>query len=85
MCSTHSGDYCKAEIANLEKNLKDDGKILLYYGDGKCPYPSSFPPEVDTFADINEIGVHEYQQHIDVIRQAIQLGRINIMNEIGCM
>ena len=29
MWATHSGDYCKAETANLEKTLTADGKNLL--------------------------------------------------------
>ena len=37
---THSRDYCKAEIENLEKTLAADGKSLLQYGDVRNPYPS---------------------------------------------
>jgi len=44
--ATHSGDYCKAAITNLEKTLTADGKSLSQYGDGKCPYLSSFHPEI---------------------------------------
>ena len=59
MWETHSGDYWKASIANLEKIMTDDGKSLLQYGDGRRPYPSNFHPEIDTSAEIDENGVHE--------------------------
>ena len=57
--ATHRGDYCEAVIANMENTLTDDGKILSHYGDGMRPYPSSFHPEIDTSAEIDENGVHE--------------------------
>jgi len=85
MWATHSGDYCKAAIANLEKTLPADGKSLSQYGDGKRPYPSSFHPEIDTSAELDENGVHEYQQHIGVLRWANELGRIDIMTEVSCL
>ena len=83
MWATHNGDYCKAEIANLEKTLTDDRKSLSQYEDGRCPYPSSFYPDIDTSSKIDDNGFHEYQQHIRVLRWAIELGRINIMTEVN--
>ena len=68
MWATHSRDCCKAEIANLEKTLTADGKSLSQYRDGMRPYPSSFRPCIDTSADMNENGVHDYQHHIGVLR-----------------
>ena len=44
MWVTHSGDYCKSEIANLEKTLAADGKRIPQYRDGRSPYPSTFHP-----------------------------------------
>ena len=62
-----------------------DWKILSQYMDGKRPYMSSFQPEIYTSAELNENGVHQYQQHIDVLRWAIELGGIYIMTEVGCL
>ena len=53
MWGTHRGDYFKSEIANLEKTLTDDRKILLQYGDVRRPYLSSFHPEIDTSSDLD--------------------------------
>ena len=50
---THSGYYCKSEIANLDKTLTADGKILSQYRDGRRPYLSIFHPEIDTSAEID--------------------------------
>ena len=50
MLSTHSADYCKADIANLDKNLNEDGKRLSQYDYGRRPYLPSFHPEIDTSA-----------------------------------
>ena len=59
MWDTHSGDYSKAAIANLEKTLTAYERILSQYGYGRRPYLSSFHPQIDTSADINENGAHE--------------------------
>ena len=53
MCAIHSGDYFKSEIANMEKTLTADGKILFHYGDGRRPYLYSFHPDIDTSTEIN--------------------------------
>ena len=42
--ATHSGDYCKAEIANIEKTLTDNGKSLFQDGYGMHPYLPSVHP-----------------------------------------
>ena len=41
---THSEDYYKAAIENLDKTLKADGKSLSQYGNGRRPYLSSLHP-----------------------------------------
>ena len=67
--ATHNIYYCNSEIANLEKTLTDDGKILSQYGDVRRPYPPSFDPYIDTSDELNENGVHEYQQKIGVLHR----------------
>ena len=37
MCATHITDYCKVDIANMEKNLNADGRNLSQYVNGRCP------------------------------------------------
>ena len=37
MCAMHIADYCKVDIANLEKNLNADGRHLSQYVNGRCP------------------------------------------------
>ena len=48
-----------------------------------------FHPEIDTSADLGVNGVHDYQQHIGVLRWVIELGRIDsridIMNDVSCL
>ena len=67
MWATHSRDYYKAANANLEKTLTADGKRLPQYWDGRRPYLSSFHPDIDTSAELDENGVHEYQQNIGML------------------
>ena len=67
MWATHSRDYCNLVITNMEKTLTYDGKSLLQYGGGSFSYPSSFHPDIDTSAKLDENGVHEYQYHIGVM------------------
>ena len=68
----------------MEKTLTADGKNLSQYGDGGILYLSSFYPQIDTSAELDDNGVHEYQQHICVLHWEIELGRINIMTEVSC-
>ena len=85
MWANHRRYYCKAEFENLENNLTDDGKILSQYGDGRHPYPSRFHPDIYTYSELDENGVHEYQQHIGVLRWSIELVIIDIMTEVSCL
>ena len=50
---THSVDYCKAVIANLEKTPTYVWKILSQYGDGMHQYPSILHPEIETSIEID--------------------------------
>ena len=65
----------------MEDTLTTDGKSLSQYRDGRHPYPLSLHPDIETSFELDENGVHEYQQHIGVLRWAIELGRIYIMTE----
>ena len=69
----------------MEKTLTDDGKSLSQYGDGRRPYPSSSQPNIETFAELDENGVHEYQHHICVLLWSIELVIIDIMTEVSCL
>ena len=37
MCEMHIVDYCKVDIANLEKNLNIYRRNLSQYGNVRCP------------------------------------------------
>ena len=67
----------------MEDTLTTDGKSLSQYRDGRHPYPLSLHPDIETSFELDENGVHEYQQHIGVLRWAIELGRIDIMTEVS--
>ena len=85
MWETHMKDHFKVAIVNLDKTITSDGKSLSQYEGGRCPYLQSFHTDIDTSTDIEENDVHEYQHHIGVLNQAIELGIINIITEVSCL
>ena len=85
MWVTHSRDYCKAEMTNLENTLMDNGKRLSQYRDGRRPYPSIFHQDIDTSTELDENGDHEYQNLMGMLRWSIKLGRIYIMTTVSCL
>ena len=85
MFAAHSVEYCKADISNLENNLNEDSKHLLQYSIVRHPYPPSFHPEIDTFTELDENGVHGFQQHICVLLWEIQFVRIDIMTKASTL
>eukprot|EP00557_Chaetoceros_sp_GSL56_P014199 CAMPEP_0176484462 /NCGR_PEP_ID=MMETSP0200_2-20121128/4466_1 /TAXON_ID=947934 /ORGANISM="Chaetoceros sp., Strain GSL56" /LENGTH=360 /DNA_ID=CAMNT_0017880935 /DNA_START=761 /DNA_END=1843 /DNA_ORIENTATION=- len=84
--SMSSEDYVRAAIDNVEKMLKADGlQPLKVYGDGKRPYSSSYRPEIDVSDELDDAGIHRYQELIGILRWAIELGRIDIITEVSCL
>ena len=84
--SMSSEDYVRAAIDNLEKMLKADGlQPLKVYGDGKRPYSLSYRPEIDVSDELDDAGIHRYQELIGILRWAIELGRIDIITEVSCL
>ncbi|GFH49008.1 pol protein [Chaetoceros tenuissimus] len=70
----------------IEQVQTDDGRIIwsancIERGDGKHPFPSSYRPELDTSPELEDIS--KYQQYIGVLRWACELGRIDILTELG--
>jgi len=41
--------------------------------------------QIDISTELDKNGVHEYQQHIGVLRWVIELSRIDIMTEVSCL
>lgn len=81
-----SHDYIASAIANVESMRKQDNEPpLKVYGDCKRPYPKEYRPEIDISEELDDQGIHRYQELIGILRWAIELGRIDIMTEVSCL
>jgi hypothetical protein len=81
-----SKDYITSAIANVESLRKMDGEPpLKVYGDCKRPYPKDYRPEIDVSEELDDHGVHRFQELIGILRWAVELGRVDIMTEVSCL
>lgn len=65
---------------------KLDSKTLLkVYGDCKQPYPKGYRPEIDVSDELDEKGIHIFQELIGILWWAVELGRVDIMTEVSCL
>ena len=58
MWETHSANYYKAAISNLDKNLNAYGNSLSQYDNGRNPYLPIVHPEVYTSDELDENSGH---------------------------
>ena len=66
----------------MDKTLNIEVKFLFQYSDVSLPWPPNFHLEIDTYVELYENGVHNFQQHIGVLLWEIELGRIDILTEV---
>ena len=74
-----SSKYCKAAITNVEERCALDGKRLPT----KCKTPmvTKYAPEMDVTAELKADGIQYFQELIGVLRQACEIGRVDILLE----
>ena len=74
---------CNAAVTNVETKLRDEGRRLP----SKCDTPmrSVYRPELDKSLELKADGVQYYQELIGVLRWAVDLGRVDIFNEVTKM
>ena len=67
----------------MEKKLAREGRRIPT----KCgaPLKSGYKPEIDITAELKAEGMQYYQELIDVLRWAIELGRVDILLEVSLM
>ena len=75
---TNAVQQVKEELDNLDLSLKQFGTSLR-------PYPSSYRPEVDVTQVLDEEKTNRFHQLIRILRWAIELGRVDILTEVGCL
>ena len=63
--------------------LEGDKSALKSFGDGNCPYTSSYRPELDVINEIYSDLTNRLQKKMGVLRWSIELGRTDIMTEVG--
>ena len=81
-----SKDYITSAISNVESLRKMDGEPpLKVYGDCKRPYPKDYRPEIDASDELDDQGIHWFQELIGILRWAVELGRVDIMTEVSCL
>jgi hypothetical protein len=70
----------------LRRYLNDGLQPLKVFGVGKCPYSSSYRPEIGVSYDLDDAGIHKYQEWItNTLQCAIKSGRIDIITEVSCL
>jgi hypothetical protein len=78
-----SDQYIAEAIRNVSNWLEGQGLQLK----SRAPsvMPASYQPEMDVSKLLNEEDTNHYQQHIGVLRWAVELGRIDICGEVSMM
>ena len=78
-CNLSLEKYVKVAVTNLEEDLDRNGKILP----SKCVIPLSrnYSPWREDFPELMADGVQKYQELIDQIRWAVEIGRLDILLE----
>ena len=75
-----SDQYCKDAVANVEEKLdKANTRFPTKCG---APLTSGYKPGLDTSADLKKDGLQTYQELIEVLRWAVEIGRIDILLEM---
>ena len=86
--SMTSREYVTNVIQNSEDTLDCDGAQRLKIFEkkaGERPFPSNYRPELDVSPVSDDALISQYLQLIEVLRWAIELGRIDIMTEVSVL
>jgi hypothetical protein len=85
VCATSQCDYVKNAIKTVKGFLADDGEGYILKNKAKNPFPMNFQPQLDVS---NKLGLNLfscYLQLIGIARWAIELGCIDIHNEVSLL
>ena len=81
-----STQYMKNEINIVERPLKDgDRQLIKVYSSVKQPLPNGYQTELRQSDELIPELVSSYLQLIDILRWAVDLGRIKILTEVVVM
>lgn len=76
-------DYVKAAISNVEEQLKS--RRFKLPTRAITPMTQNYQPELDSLPELNSDNVTTYQEHIGVLRWAVELGRVDILTELSML
>jgi hypothetical protein len=79
-----SDTYIKSAIANIEDFLKKRKEKPLKTKTS-CVLPSGWKPEVDVTDLLSDEDASFYQSQIEVLRWAVELGRIDLATEVSML
>ena len=80
-----SEKFVKNAVQTVEQLLKDDGDGYHLKTTAYVPFPTSYKPELDFSAELNETLTSRYRQLIGILRWAIELGRLDIYLETALL
>ena len=78
-----SGQYVMEAVRNAETWMNNRNKKLKTRAPTVMPF--TYKPELDTTRLLDDEDTNSYQQHIGVLRWAVELGRIDICTEVSMM
>jgi hypothetical protein len=79
-----SRDYVKAAIRNVEEAIKTKGRRLPTTN-VETPMNNNYTPELDVTEELVHDGVTFYQELIDVLQWATEIGRVDILLEVALL
>ena len=83
-----SKQYVQAAVQIVKDLLMEDGRELKPPGakrGNKGPLPPSYKPKLDTSRELGPDKVQRYQQIIEILQWAIELGQVDILHEVSIM
>mgnify|MGYP003321204368 FL=1 len=80
-----SEKFIKNAVQTVEQLLKDDGDGYHLKTTAYVPFPTSYKPELDFSAELNDVLTSQYRQLIGILRWAIELGRLDIYLETALL
>ena len=84
--SINYNSYVKGDIDTVQRLLAKDGKTLKIGNRPNIgPLPHGYKPELDTTDECDAYHTPRYQNLIEILRWAMELGRIDIQLDVALM
>ena len=80
-----SEKYIKNAVQTVEDLLREDGDGLQLKTTAKTPIPHTYRPELDITPELNGEHSSRYRQIIEILRWAVELGRVDMHHEVALM